>query len=440
MPIAILAGALLLAWPALVNGYPVLFSDTGALLEMGMMPDMGWDKPWVYPPFLLLTSARLTLWGSVAAQCLILSHLLWLAGSIVVPLQPARHVALCALLALATAAPWFASLLMPDIFAPIAVLCLFVLAYGSGRIGRGALAWAGVLGTFAIASHLAHLVLAAGMIVTAGLLLRRWPWRPAVPLAAALAVLLGSNLVGNGVLAVSPYGSVFALARLVGDGPGRDWVDAHCSAAEFRICAWRGRLSADSDEFLWDPHGPVWADGFGPIRYAPEAARLVPSILAAYPGAALQAAAANTGRQLLRLQVGDALAALHVDVAVLPRLELYLPGREATAYRTSLQAQDRLAPVAAPFWPLHLAALLAGAAGTLWVAVTCRGPVQGLAVLVLAGLLANAAATGALSGPHDRYQARIAWLAVLPPLLAYAARRDPSCRTTSSGGMRTSAS
>lgn len=65
---------------------------------------------------------------------------------------------------------------------------------------------------------------------------------------------------------------------------------------------------------------------------------------------------------------------------------------------------------------------------------------QGLAVLALTGLLANAAATGALSGPHDRYQARIAWLVVLPPLLGYAARRDVSCRATSAGDMLTSAS
>ena len=45
---------------------------------------------------------------------------------------------------------------------------------------------------------------------------------------------------------------------------------------------------------------------------------------------------------------------------------------------------------------------------------------------VLVGVLANAAATGALSGPHDRYQARIAWLLPLAGLLAWpatAARR-----------------
>ncbi len=429
-----------MVWPALVNGYPILFSDTGALLEMALDPNMGWDKPWVYGPFLTPFHLRLSLWGAVAAQGLLVSWMLWLTQAVLAPPRPWRHAALCTLLAVATAAPWFTALLMPDVFTPVVVLGLFVLAYGPSRVGRATLACVGMVTAIAIAAHLAHLVLAAAVIATTAVLRRRMPWRPALPLAGALAMLLASNLIGNGVLAVSPYGSVFALARLVGDGPGRDWVDAACPAANLRICAWRGRLAADSDQFLWDPYGPVWADGFGPIRYAPEAKLLVPAIIAAYPGAVLLAATANTVRQLGRVQVGDALAALHVDVAVLPRLELYFPKAEAAQYRASLQAAGRLEAVAAPFRPLHLLALLAGAVGSIGIALRRRGPLQGLAVMVLAGLLANAASTGALSGPHDRYQARIAWLVVLPPLLGYAAARDASCRTTSSGAMRTSAS
>jgi len=485
---AVLTGAALLVWPALVNGYPVLFSDTGGLLDMGLAGDMGWDKPWVYGPFLALTSLGLSLWGSVATQGLLLSHLLWLSQAVVAPPRPGRHVALCAMLAVSTAAPWFASLLMPDIFTPLVVLCLFVLAFGPGRVGRGALVWAGVIGTVAIASHLSHLIVATAVVVVAGLLRWRLPWRPALPLAAAVLFLLGSNLIGNGVLAVSPYGSVFALARLVGDGPGRAYVDDACPAAGWRICAWSGRLPSDSDEFLWQPNGPVWADGFGPIRYAPEAAKLVPAIIAAHPGGVLLAAAANTLRQIRLVRVGDALVALHLDIALLPRLELYFPAREAAAFRASLQAADKLGGIAAPFAPLHIAVLLAGMAGSLWMVgrgslslrerVGVRGSwlrheklahgpasdgtalarpltpalsrrereeqpaacLRGLAVLALTGLLANAAATGALSGPHDRYQARVAWLVVLPPLLAYAARRDASCRATSAGDMLTSAS
>jgi hypothetical protein len=47
----------------------------------------------------------------------------------------------------------------------------------------------------------------------------------------------------------------------------------------------------------------------------------------------------------------------------------------------------------------------------------------GLAVAVVVALLANAAVTGGLSGPHERYQSRIMWLPPLAALLGIAALR-----------------
>ncbi len=434
---AVGCGALLLAWPALRNGYPLVFSDTGPLLEMGLEPSIGWDKPWIYGPFLAL-SGYVTLWLPLAAQALLVSWVLWLTQAALGGPRVRLHLALCALLAIGSAAPWFTSLLMPDVFTPVAVLCLFILTYGGDRLSRAELAGAAVLGSVAVASHLAHLILAAGCIAVLTLL--RWRsgwrslWRPAVPLAAALAMLLLTNVVGNGVLGISPYGSVFALARLVGDGPGRAYLDHACPDPGLRLCAWQGRLSADSDEFLWHPQGPLWANGFGPTRFAPEAARLVPAIIAAFPLDTLRAAAANTLRQLLRVQVGDTLIPDHLDIAVLPRLRPYLPPAEIARYQAALQPRGLFRDAAAPFLAVHAVLLAAGTAGSVAVALRCwrtRRALAGLAVVVLTALLANAFATGALSGPHDRYQARLAWLVLLAPL-AYAARLD-----TSAGGMRT---
>lgn len=435
--LAVGCGALLLVWPALRNGYPLVFSDTGPLLEMGLEPSIGWDKPWIYGPFLAL-SLGTTLWLPLAAQALLVSSVLWLTQKVLGGPRAGLHLVLCAVLAAGSAAPWFASLLMPDVFTPVAVLCLFILAFGGERLSRIELAGVAAIGSVAVASHLAHLILAAGCIAVLALL--RWRggwrslWRPAVPLAAALAMLLLINAVGNQVLGISPYGSVFALARLVGDGPGRAFLDRACPDPKLRICAWQGRLSADSDEFLWHPQGPLWADGFGPTRFAPEAARLVPAIIAAYPLDTLRAAAANTLRQLFRAQVGDTLVPDHLDIAVLPRLRPYLPAAEVARYQAGLQPRGLLRNAAAPFLAVHAALLAAGAAGTAAVALRCwrtRRALAGLAALVLAALVANAFATGALSGPHDRYQARLAWLVLLAPL-AYAARLD-----TSSGVIRT---
>lgn len=420
---AVLAGAALLAWPAFVNRYPIVFSDTGGFLEQALMPDGGWDKPWIYGPFLTPFHLGLSLWPAALAQCLILSAMLWMTQACLRapslrPPGPARHLVLCAVLAAASAAPWFAALLMPDIFAPITVLALFVLAQDG--LGRWARIWVGLVATIAIASHLAHLVLAAGCLAALLVLYRRVPLRPATPLLAATLLLLATNWVAHGRLAISPYGAVFALARMVGDGPARTYIDAACPAANYRVCAWAGRLPEDSDAFLWDPHGPVWADGYGPIRIAPEAQEIVRATLRALPVPVLQAALRNTARQLTLVQVGDALVPDHLGPAVLERLRTYFPAAEAARFEASLQAAGTLPALAAPLVPIHEAALVIG--GLLCAALAAFGwrrdtNLARLAALVLVGLLANAASTGALSGPHHRYQARIAWLVLVPPLL-----------------------
>ena len=162
----------------------------------------------------------------------------------------------------------------------------------------------------------------------------------------------------------------------------------------------------------------------------------MPAIIAAYPAEVLQAATLNTLRQLALVRVGDTLVADHLDDAVVPKLHLYFRPGEAERFAAGRQAQGQMAGAADLFRPLHLVLLVAGALGYATLILRWqREPVLArFALVVLVALGANAFATGALSKPHDRYQARIAWLLLLPPLL-YAARRE-----TSSGLMRTSAS
>ena len=420
---AVLAGGLLLAWPAALNGYPIVFSDLGGLLSMGHEPEIGWDKPWVYGPWLRAADLGLTLWLPMLLQGLAVSHVLWLAQKATGGGIAWRHLALCAVLAAGSAAPWFAALLMPDIFAPVAVLCLFMLGFAPlGTLSRGERAWLLALATFAIASHLAHLVVAAGCLAVVAAL--RWRRLPAsgAPLLLALCWLLAANWVGNGLLGVSPYGSIFALARLQADGPAARYLKDVCPAAGYRLCAWADALPQDSDVFLWHPDGPVWANGYGPTYMAGEARQVLAAALRAYPWQAARAAAANTLEQAGLAAVGDTLAPDHLDATVLPRLRRFLPPAEAARFEASLQAHGTLAAAAAPYLRPHRALLLAGLLGTL--AMVPLGWLRGqpalsaLALVTLAGLAANAFATGALSHPHDRYGARIAWLLLLPPLLA----------------------
>jgi hypothetical protein len=242
-----------------------------------------------------------------------------------------------------------------------------------------------------------------------------------VPLVAALAWLVGSNIVGNGVIGVSPYGSVFALARLQADGPGADYLHSVCPAAGYRVCAWSDQLPMDSDAFMWSPDGPVWADKFGPILFAPETARIVPAILRYDPLGVARAAILNTARQLVLVRVGDTLGPQHLVSTVGLLMRTYFPAAEIARFMASRQVAGTLAAVAAPLAPLRLALLAVGAIGTVVLipAAWRRNPaLAGLALTIMLGVVANAFATGALSAPHDRYGARIAWLVLLPPLLA----------------------
>ena len=78
---------------------------------------------------------------------------------------------------------------MPDVFAPVTVLALFLLAFGPVRL-RVVVGAVAVLG---IAVHLSHLVVAVGCVLAAACLGNwRGAGRAALPLAMAVALLVVS--------------------------------------------------------------------------------------------------------------------------------------------------------------------------------------------------------------------------------------------------------
>ena len=412
---AIAAGALLLSWPALVNLYPIVFSDTHAFLVMGGEPQMVWDKPFIYGPVLRLLHLNLSLWLPLLAQVLIVSHVLWLLRAAFGPATARFHLALCLVLGAFSAAPWFASLLMPDILAPVVVVSLFLLGF-SASLRRGQRIWLVVLSSIGIASHLAYLPVA---LVVIGLALILGGRRVVmVPLAVAVGLLLAGNAIGHGKLGLSPYGSVFALARLITDRPAQQVLALECPYARWRMCDWQGRFPADSDTFLWDGDGPVWSTPGGAKGLAAEASAIVWATLWQAPAAVLRSGLANGWEQLGRVRLGDTLGNDWLEGSITGSLSAYFPPAEMARFRGGRQMGEQLRSVAEPLNGVHGAALVLGAGATMVIAWRRRGRLEGrLAVLVLAAVLTNAAVSGALSRPHDRYQARIAWLVLLPPLL-----------------------
>ncbi|MFL1461691.1 hypothetical protein ACI6QG_05780 [Roseococcus sp. DSY-14] len=425
---AIALGAVLLCWPAFLNGWPIVFSDSGAFLAQTVVPLMIWDKPWIYGPFILPFHWHVTLWGVVLAQGAITSHLVWLLAREAGRARPAFHVALCAALAVLSTAPWFVALVMPDILVPAALLCAALLGWGWAGLRRWERAWLMLLGSVAAAAHLSNIPMLLAVLGGA-VLLRHWGplLRAAIPLGGAVALLLLTNLVGHGVAALSPHGSTFLLARLVADGPAARTVEALCPGSGWYLCAFAGRLPADSDDFLWLPGSPVNRDPagnaifLGGAKLAPEARAIIRETLRREPLAVAGHALLNWGRQLRLMAVGDVLPAAAVGGSVRPGLAEGFPAAEMRRYEAALQQQDRLAEQARAIAWLH--PLVVAASAPLLLLWAWRAWRQGdrvgagLRVAIILGVLGNAAATGMLSKPHHRYGARVAWLVPLAALL-----------------------
>jgi hypothetical protein len=165
----------------------------------------------------------------------------------------------------------------------------------------------------------------------------------------------------------------------------------------------------------------------------------------------------NMTAQLWMLQLGDTLHPDHLDVTVAKSVRQYFAPAELERLNSSRQMKDTLAADAVWFsrvsvWVFYFSVVFG--LYVLFNAWRKRGvkPKNGLTqpalerespnaalerkhtklvvsfiLMLWLGVAANAFATGALSKPHHRYQARIAWLLVLPPLLLW---RNPAPNVT----------
>lgn len=420
--IAILLGGALLIWPALWNGYPLLYSDTHVFITQPTPGHFNWDKPFIYGPWMLLSHFWYSLWGVVFVQGVLLSQLVWLTQLTVGTVTPLRHLLVCLVLSLLTGASWFVSLVMPDIFSGMVVLSTFVLGF-SKKLTKTMTVWVSLLGALAIAVHLSHLVIAAACL----LVVLVFRWRRFVfavlPLMIALFALVGTTMYAFNKVAVSPFGSVFMLARMSADGNVKSVLEKYCSEKSWHLCAWTERLAKDSDSFMWDANGPVWTHPGGPIGLAPEASEIVALTVRARPFQVLWSAIQNTVTQLSMVKLGDTISSDWLDLTVAKSVEQFFSVAELERYKNSKQVQGTMLERVSVVSAIGTLTVFAGFLLSLFLCVwACRSrnwTALGLIVMIWLGVLANAFATGGLSKPHFRYQTRIAWLLVLPPLLLW---------------------
>jgi hypothetical protein len=425
---AIVLGAVILCWPAYLNGFPLIYADTANYIGQVKLRSMGWNAPPFYSAFLSTTDLlSTTLWTPILAQGLIASSLLAITLDQFGFRRPWSLLAACLGLSVFTSLPWVTSQLIADFFTGVAVLSLALLAFAD--LSRWQRVYLLLLATFAVAAHQSHIPLAFGLLLAA-CAIRGWQngrqaalqvfcrIAPAPLLAAAL--VFSVNLFGLGRPAISPFGNVVLVARMVGDGTALSYLHAACPRAQYRVCAHLDELEPGGTIMLWD-RPALWDALGGHKAWVAEADRIVRGTIAYDPGAVIAAAIDNSIQQFAAMQTGETLRPWLRADGPRPLIARFYPG-ELAAFDHSRQQTGRLEQDIKPLEALHVAVAWLGVAGLLTCAWLYRRDrlVLGLCLMVLLAAVGNAFITGALSEVQNRYTARLAWVLPLVSCLVLA--------------------
>lgn len=428
----IAAGGVVLSIPALLNGFPFIFLDSGDYLIF--TPHL-FRSPY-YGLFIYFFHLNHFIWAPVFAQGILAAGLIWLMIDLHVSRRTeAWFAALLLFLAVFSSLPCFTGFIMADIFTPLMFVLIYMIAFHAEKFSRLLLLFLLLIACVATAAHISNLTMAVA-IMPLVLLLLTWCGAPLrrvtqriglllIPTAlTAVAVLLFNGIV-FGQLSLAPAGQSFLMANLIEGGPARTYLHESCPQAGYKICAQLDELPATTDAFLWSSGLFQKLDGFEGM--AQESAAIVRGTIQNYPGAVTRMVVNNF---LAGLRTHEPAAEFRSKNKIGPVVELIrekFGNAEAGAYARSAEMRDTIPhdfirKIDMIFVPIMFVLVVLGGLVAAW-----RGKrkTAALAVLIVAAVLGNTLLCTAVSGVHDRYQARVTWLLPMAAFFVLYSLRKP---------------
>ena len=421
--IAAVAIPLMLLAPALWNGYPLLQHDTGGYLARWYEGYLVPSRSTVFGIYLHLGDDS-RFWINLGIQALTTLWILQLTLRVFGIMRPLRLMAVSTVLILTTALPWLASMLLTDIFAGLSVLSLFILVLHGDKTSTSEKCLLFAFTAFAAATHSATLAVLLGLCC-AGWLARLWLGdriavsgllQGSLTIVTAAAMLLSANFALSGQFAWTPGGYGVAFGRMMQDGIVARYLKDHCPEQRLKLCPYRNELPPTADDFLW---GHSMFDKLG--RFAglnDEMEFIVRRSLAEHPLWQADAALVATAQQLAEVATGEGTQKWIPHTTGI--IERYLPAQVAPM-RAAHQHHGDI-DFTVMNWihvPVALISMLLVAAIVLTALRRRRlDDLALLAATVSLALLGNAFVCGVISGPHDRYGARMVWIATFVVLIA----------------------
>jgi hypothetical protein len=429
---AVLAGALLMMWPAFYNGFPLLYPDSMTYLGDG--PEVARKiflhqssnyygmRSLFYSLGVLPLHWNITAWPIVALQCVLMAYILWLVVRSILPRHTAAYyLVLVAALSLLTSLSWYVSMVMPDILGPALYFTFYLLVFARETLSPRERLGISAIACWAVTSHATHMMLAVGLSIVLVLVLfaqqrpKRQILSSAAEVGSILAIAAAAQLVLHGYLYGKPSLNgerpPYLMARVIADGTGRKYLEQHCAEQRWTLCAHVQNLAGDADHFLWDTDGG-W--GGASLNEQTELRReempFVVATLRAYPKEQISRSLSAFWQQLQTFGIED----LDPSTWVAEQFDEVLPGARSH-YLASRQARNNLhieGFTAFQIWVVRssLVAMIAFLP-LVWRRVPL--PLAGLSVVIISMVVANAFVTGTMSMVDERYGSRVIWMVPL---------------------------
>lgn len=422
---AALASTLVLLAPAIWNRFPLLEYDSGGYLARWFETWLVPSRSTVYGLFLVLL-ARPDFWPVVIVQSMLTVWVLMLVLRVLgFGDRPWLLFGITVVLAILTTLPWIAGVLLTDIFAGLAVLAVHLLVFTNGALRRWERNALFALLAFTVATHSATFALVLGLVVVAMLARGLLHVGSVAGIArGATAVMLGAlmlmtaNFAAAGRFAWTPGGIALSFGRMLQDGIVHRYLAEHCLDRHLHLCSHRAELPADADAFFWSGDGSLF-NRLGRFQgLDDEMTTIVVDSLRAYPAWQAELAVIAAARQLTHIATGEGVlnSVWHTYWAVGAFEPQAVPAMRAARQQRGELGFAAINRIHRPVALLSMLLLpLMAFAG---MRRDSFADLAALAATTTAALLGNAVICGVFANPHDRYGARLAWLAPLIVTLA----------------------
>jgi hypothetical protein len=434
IPIVALSASILLV-PTFINGYPLIFNDSGTYLRAAVELKPTDDRPVFYSLFILPLHWRISPWPIVIAQAVLVVFMIGLVARTVFGIEQRWIVIpISAVLAAVSSLPWFVGQIMPDIFAAVLILAILLLVMGWDRLAVWERWFVVSLVAACVTFHLANLLIVLSTLPTL-VVMYLLGWRPgsdpikrlirtAAAVLIAVSALISVNVVARGKFVISASSSTFLLAKLLEDGPALSVLEDECPGA-YLLCSQLGRLHAFkktggpqslADYFLWG--GPLADLGWFKSEES-EAAVVVNKAIKRYWTQQILTSLKNGARQFVTFNVAiDPPPGSFTFPFAAASIQYVFGERSLEAFNRSIQGRGKLDFSAINAIDPFVIALSLGFLGYFAVRYGRSDPLTGqLAAFTLLMLFWHALIIGTFSTLHDRYQSRVVWLFPLVMIL-----------------------